>query len=200
MPSRLLRLLAALLASGLLLGACGGDDDDEPDDTSGSTSTSSTVAADDADDGDGDDETEVDAGDETDADGETDEGAAAFDPAALEAIDDFCQLGSYGDEISSALTTDNPDAMRESALFMATFYARAAEIAPDEISADIDAVTASLGQQYALAEDYEYDFEAMRAAAAADPELQERLDAVDSPEATAARDRVSEWVDANCPE
>jgi len=201
MSSRLLRLLAALLASVLVLGACGGDDD-EDDDTTGST-TSTTVEAP----GDGDDEADTtddtveetvdpDEGDDTG----TDEDAASFDPAVLESVDDFCQLDAVGDEAFMALTSDTPEGAEQGAQFMAAFFTRATEIAPDELSEDLRVLTGALGELYAAAADHDYDIEAMYAAAAEDPELQARLDAADAPEVEAADQRVTDWVDANCAE
>lgn len=213
MSTRTLRLLAALLAAVLLAASCGGDDDDEPattttseaaDDDEGTTTTS-----------DGEDTTTTSEGtsDTTAGGGEGEEGAGGGEGGTVDggpmiddlaAIDDFCSLDAYANEMDDAIFADpgagppDPERQREMRAVVEALYVRAAQVAPAELRGDFAIVSEGFGQLFDLLEEFDYDSMAMFMAMESDPELAARLEAIEAPEYQQASDNIQAWVDANC--
>jgi hypothetical protein len=72
------------------------------------------------------------------------------------------------------------------------------ENAPDEIRADIDTVADGFADVREIFEEYDYDLAKLGAAAAADPELTERLESFGGADFTAASERVSTYLQEEC--
>lgn len=203
MRSRSLRLLAALLATVLVLGACsddGGSDDEtattaEPTTTEGDDEATTTTEAD-------DDATTTTEADETSDEGEEASGGS-IDIGALAEIDDFCLLNEESEDFEAADAifggdVDGPEDMEEAFLFMQAFFARIVEIAPDEIREDVVTVAGGVDEWMGLLADYEFDFAAMGAAAASDPDVAAQMEAINSEDFVTASENIDSWLETNC--
>jgi hypothetical protein len=69
---------------------------------------------------------------------------------------------------------------------------------PSEIADDFATVQAGLNGIIDLFEEYDYDFAALAAEAAANPEITEQLESFGGPEFEAANERLSEYGEQEC--
>jgi hypothetical protein len=72
------------------------------------------------------------------------------------------------------------------------------ENAPDEIQADLETVSTGFEDVQEIFAEYDYDLAKLGAAAAADPELTERLESFGGEEFTSASERVSTYLQEEC--
>ncbi len=72
------------------------------------------------------------------------------------------------------------------------------ENAPDEIQADLETVSNGFADVQEIFAEYDYDLAKLGAAAAADPELTQRLESFGGEEFTAASERVSTYLQEEC--
>jgi hypothetical protein len=72
------------------------------------------------------------------------------------------------------------------------------ENAPDEIQADLETVSTGFADVQEIFAEYDYDLAKLGAAAAADPELTERLESFGGEEFTGASERVSTYLQEEC--
>lgn len=197
MPRNLVRLFAMLAVAVLMLGACGDDDGGD------AAPTTTAAPGDTADDGDGPGDDDSDTTTTVSPGG----GSERPDLPNLAAIDDFCDLFVQFDDFDDeAFFGDDPDmsadesaeAMAEGFRFMEALFARAVQLAPNEIRADMALFASTMSDYNDLLAEYDYDFMAMAMASMDDPELEERFAALDSAELDAASDRIEGFVLAEC--
>jgi hypothetical protein len=72
------------------------------------------------------------------------------------------------------------------------------ENAPDEIQGDLETVANGFADVQEIFAEYDYDLAKLGAAAAADPELTERLESFGGEEFTSASERVSTYLQEEC--
>lgn len=200
MPRNLVRLLALLATAVFLLGACGDDDG------GASTTTTEVPGAIDDDTDDGDDTTTTAGDDDTTTTVVT--GSGSRDLPDLAAIGSFCGLFEAFEEVDNddSFFSDDPDLSPEESAaemavafqFLNALFVRSAQLAPGEIKADMELMASGMGQYMSLLAEYDYDFMALTMAAMEDPELEERMSLMESPEFDAAADRVETFVLAEC--
>ena len=70
--------------------------------------------------------------------------------------------------------------------------------APDEIQADLETVSNGFADVQEIFAEYDYDLAKLGAAAAADPELTQRLESFGGEEFTGASERVSTYLQEEC--
>ena len=72
------------------------------------------------------------------------------------------------------------------------------ENAPDEIQADLETVSTGFADVQEIFAEYDYDLAKLGAAAAADPELTQRLESFGGEEFTSASERVTTYLQEEC--
>jgi hypothetical protein len=82
--------------------------------------------------------------------------------------------------------------------FLEAFAARAAQLSPDAIRADMAMFASAMSEYNAVLAEYDYDFMAMAMAGSEDPEAMERLELMESDEFMAASDRIEAFVLDEC--
>jgi hypothetical protein len=200
MPRYIMRILAILAASLLLLGACGDDDGADTAAPSESADDGDAAAPDAGDDGD-------DPSNGDDAPATT--GAPRGDGSLpnLAGINDFCGLWQAFDGVDEDfLFGYDPDMTEEEAAaaaaqgfqFLQAFAARAAQLSPDAIRADMAMFASAMAEYNAVLAEYDYDFMAMAMAGSEDPEAMERLELMESDEFMAASERIEAFVLEEC--
>jgi hypothetical protein len=110
--------------------------------------------------------------------------------------EDLCtnarELGALGS--GDALT----DLNEETFTTLNELVAGVKENAPDEIQADLETVSTGFADVQEIFAEYDYDLAKLGAAAAADPELTQRLESFGGEEFTSASERVTTYLQEEC--
>ena len=192
-PRRAALPLVLLVVVSLLAAACGDDGGNE--DAEGTTTTEAEETT--TTDGESEEPTTTEA-----PTGEPAETAEGSMPSLedIESMDDFCTVWATGESASDLgdLGAATPEETQEAAQLLNALLLQGVATAPPEIKDDFSAMADSVLDFYGILADYDYDFTALSQAAATDPELDERMEAIYSPELEAQTQNVEAWVAANC--
>jgi hypothetical protein len=190
--------LVLLVAVSLLVAACGDDGGDEDAESTTTTEADETTTTEDEADDTTTTETPADETSEP-AGGETAEGSM---PSIedIEGIDDFCTIWTTGESASDLgdISATTPEETQQAAQLLNALLVQGVATAPPEIKDDFSAMADSVLDFYGILADYEYDFTALSQAAASDPELGARMEAVYTADLEAQTQNVEAWVAANC--
>jgi hypothetical protein len=118
----------------------------------------------------------------------------------IEGIDDFCTIWTTGESASDLgdISSTTPEETQQAAQLLNALLVQGVATAPPEIKDDFSAMADSVLDFYGILADYEYDFTALTQAAANDPELGARMEAIYTSELEAQTQNVEAWVAANC--
>ena len=180
--TRTLRRAGLLAALALTLAACGGgsDADSAADDTATTEAETSTTEA----------VTTTTEEETTTTEAETATTEAMVEVAMSAELEAFCGLRAQADEIGDPENFFDPESVQSWFEQNLSLMQDGAAIAPDEIADDMATMVASTEGLQAVFEEYGYDIVAI-------PEAE--LDAAGAA-GEVASDRVSDFVDTNCPE
>lgn len=183
-------LIALLVVMSLFVAACGSDssDDEDADDTTTTQADETTT-------------TELEEEAQPEEEVPTDQSASGLPTVEdIEAVDDFCTLWGMGESSIDfgEVAVTSADQLEQAAQVVNALLSRGVAIAPPEIEDDFTALAAALQDFYAILADYEFDLALLGQAAATDPELAARMEAIYTPELETQTANIEAWIAANC--